>query len=662
TGAQISLVKETSLKRNVIKDNLLNNCENHTVVNCHIVDKLPRDLDIILGQDWLMEQVSDASGRYSSEFFYGNDFWLGSYEECKLLRHFKLPPFPVQFHVTRLQISLAKNLTPSPKLLVYLHAKNMLGMCRRSSSFSYYFATSSRQVKDSYLQFYSQTSKRQFLRVRPVPGPYNVLLDVKLQILGGVLVVIIVLIAAGTCYEMLQSSGEENNANTDTQKTSTTPGLVSRLLLCFSAIRNGRKILNCSTPEESLTSVHGLRFFSLTWVILVHTYLQLFAIGQNKTLRTLTERNFMFQTVSNATFSVDTFFFISGLLVTFLYLRSVKKQPEEAKTCNMMQSTTKFFTLIFYRFIRLTPAYLFVLGLVEVSMRYLHNRSVFEPKFIDHINCDNYWWRNALYLNSLFPKKEMCMLWSWYMANDTQFYVIGILLLLISVKYFRAVVGMWGLFLVSTWCTTGYISYRFKYLARIQEPFAQFDALYDKPWTRLGPYLIGMATGWLLHRTKCKIEMPLLSILGWSLSLLCLFSLVYGLQHVQLGIVGSALYVSLGHTAWGMSLAWIVVACCTGYGGVVNSLLSYRVLFPLSRLTYCAYLVHPLVMVLAGFSIDGPIHLHNLMIFIVFLGNTVAAFTLSFLISLAFEAPIVNLLKIIMKNRERLLQSNALVS
>ena len=104
-----------------------------------------------------------------------------------------------------------------------------------------------------------------------------------------------------------------------------------------------------------------------------------------------------------------------------------------------------------------------------------------------------------------------CMLWSWYMANDTQFYVVGILLLLISVKYFRAVVGMWGLFLVSTCCTTGYISYRYRYLARIQEPFAQFDALYDKPWTRLGPYLVGMATGWLLHRTQCKITIPLVS-------------------------------------------------------------------------------------------------------------------------------------------------------
>jgi hypothetical protein len=56
---------------------------------------------------------------------------------------------------------------------------------------------------------------------------------------------------------------------------------------------------------------------------------------------------------------------------------------------------------------RLTPAYLFVLGLVEVAMRVLHNSSVFEPKVMDHVNCDNYWWRNALYINSLYPRSEM---------------------------------------------------------------------------------------------------------------------------------------------------------------------------------------------------------------------------------------------------------------
>ena len=45
------------------------------------------------------------------------------------------------------------------------------------------------------------------------------------------------------------------------------------------------------------------------------------------------------------------------------------------------------------------------------------------------------------------------------------------------------------------------------FFLRIQKPFAQFDMLYDKPWTRVGPYLVGMATGWMLCRTKCTLKM-----------------------------------------------------------------------------------------------------------------------------------------------------------
>lgn len=52
---------------------------------------------------------------------------------------------------------------------------------------------------------------------------------------------------------------------------------------------------------------------------------------------------------------------------------------------------------------------------------------------------------------------------------------------------------------------------------------------------------------------------------------------------------------------------WLCFVCA----GVVNSLLSFRALFPLSRLTYCAYLLHPLVMVVTAFSMDGPLHIHN---------------------------------------------------
>lgn len=58
------------------------------------------------------------------------------------------------------------------------------------------------------------------------------------------------------------------------------------------------------------------------------------------------------------------------------------------------------------------------------------------------------------------------MLWSWYMANDTQFYVLGILLLLLSVKYFKTVVAIVSLLIVSSWFTTFSIAYSNDYIAR----------------------------------------------------------------------------------------------------------------------------------------------------------------------------------------------------
>lgn len=61
--------------------------------------------------------------------------------------------------------------------------------------------------------------------------------------------------------------------------------------------------------------------------------------------------------------------------------------------------------------------------------------------------------------------------------------------------------------MVSSWCTTAYIAYSNEHMPAEDDPLALFDKIYDKPWTRLGPYLVGMAVGWILFKTDCKIRM-----------------------------------------------------------------------------------------------------------------------------------------------------------
>lgn len=48
--------------------------------------------------------------------------------------------------------------------------------------------------------------------------------------------------------------------------------------------------------------------------------------------------------------------------------------------------------------------------------------------------------------------------------------------------------------------------------------------------------------------------------------------------------------------------------------GYINKVLSFRALQPLSRLTYCAYLLHPMIQVLTSYQMDGPLHLHNALV------------------------------------------------
>ena len=45
-----------------------------------------------------------------------------------------------------------------------------------------------------------------------------------------------------------------------------------RIILSFSVYTNGKKILSVNQPSGTLTAVNGIRFISMTWVILGHAY------------------------------------------------------------------------------------------------------------------------------------------------------------------------------------------------------------------------------------------------------------------------------------------------------------------------------------------------------------------------------------------------------
>ncbi|XP_058451821.1 O-acyltransferase like protein isoform X2 [Malaya genurostris] len=482
-----------------------------------------------------------------------------------------------------------------------------------------------------------------------------------------------------TTYDLTQSIAEKmnkansdalsiptgiNNNNSDENLTidplSATDEKLSmwaELLLSFSMVTNFQAICDRNVGNDTIPSIHGLRALSMLWVILGHTMIVVFKYSDNMELRKVVENEVLFQAVLNGAYSVDTFFFISGFLVSYLYFRTNAKGKLEKLTQGVNEFTAgtyHFFGLVGYRFVRLTAPYLYVLGVVEVAMRYLEQNSVFEPPTQDHINCPKYWWRNILYINTFFPVEQMCMLWSWYLADDTQFYIIGAIILIIAVRHFKFAAGILTVFMISAWATTAYIAFSNNHMPNGDDPFALFDKIYDKPWTRLGPYLVGMCVGWTLFKTNCKICIPkIVVVLGWTASTITILYLLFGLFNTTLTKIAAAAYSSLSHTAWAVACAWVIIACSTDHGGWVNKLLSAPVLYPFSRVTYCAYLVHPIVNRVYAMESDSPIHMTPNNLATLYLGQVVSSYVLAFIISLSFEAPVVTMLRIMSHNKSK---------
>ncbi|KAG4072042.1 hypothetical protein HA402_015541 [Bradysia odoriphaga] len=686
------------------------------------------------GKMWAVK-MDDASGRHSTGFFYGNNYFTGSLSLCMSIHRtdfpedtfqkdemrkgglshsggynpssssipFENPPFLPGFFILKMLVN-ATSVVPVSRI-VYV------GLCLPSTC-----NDNDVMVMGRFSQKLQSNQQVTIMSVRsPTQTPYNYAADRTFIILVVVSSIVAALLVWGTVYELVlrhqlklrrkkkmtkdiasdSSSGincttydltdavpnkndlpigiviprNMNNNNSD-ENLATESSVISEsddvklsiwseLLLSFSIVTNFNAICDRRVGSDTIPSIHGLRAISMAWVILGHTCIIVFKYSDNMELRKVVEKEFLFQTITNGAYSVDTFFFISGFLVSYIYFRTNAKGNLEKLSQGVSEVTAgtfHFFGLISYRFIRLTAPYMFVLGVVEVTMKYSDHHSVFEPPTLDHVNCPQYWWRNVLYINTLFPVEDMCMLWSWYLSDDTQFYIIGAVILIVAVRHFKVALSMLVVFMLSSWATTGYIAFSNNHNPNSDDPLALFDKIYDKPWTRLGPYLIGMCVGWLLFKTNCKIRMRMPTVItGWILSAATLLYLIYGLYNTELSQLYAAAFSSLSHSAWAAALAWIVVACSTGYGGYINTLLSAPCIYPFSRVTYCAYLVHPIVIRLLALNSDAPLHLGSDSMVITFFGQVVASYILSFIISLSFEAPVVTMLKIVTPNRKKLL-------
>ncbi|XP_072168240.1 nose resistant to fluoxetine protein 6-like [Diadema setosum] len=288
-----------------------------------------------------------------------------------------------------------------------------------------------------------------------------------------------------------------------------------------------------------------------------------------------------------------------------------------------------------HRHFRLTPALAMLILIWMFIFPEMNQGPVWYRTEIRRDICRYYWWTDILYINNFIPPalQDDCVSWAWYLACDMQFYYLSPLLLIPLYRFPKIGLGAVTATCIASFITTAIIvwtndfalgqpkqrnSGAFPKMKNGAEylPAGDINALvYDKPYCRVSPYLVGMMLGYLMQRIGRR-KLTLNSVVvagGWVTAVILYMVLIYGLYDVYRGastlsLAASAMYFTFSRFTFALTVAWIIVACHYGYGGVVNDFLCWRFWTPLSRLTYSTYLLHPVIISVYGYGSATPIH------------------------------------------------------
>ncbi|XP_070210416.1 nose resistant to fluoxetine protein 6-like [Littorina saxatilis] len=425
---------------------------------------------------------------------------------------------------------------------------------------------------------------------------------------------------------------------------------LSKLAKCFSLKANLEKLLDTSTSSTELGCLHGIRVVSLAWVVLVNTvmYQVLFSRNAFRLFKDWQHNNFRYALIGNGHLSLDSLFALSGLLVGYAY--SMKLDRRRGRLNWMM--------FVFRRYWRTVPTMLIV-GVVYVALfPYLTQGPLAPDRAPDEEACLKWGWMHVLLLQNFSPSTSTCMSWTWFLAVDFQLFLLTPVLL--WVLYRRPYVTYASVFVVVllSCIVSGVLTRTYDLpvaqfippdLNNLTNKFNpdDFASLYFyKPWAHAGAFYPPLLVGYLLYQSSRRASFRTRTVVaGWGLAVIASLVVLFGVRkELVAGRTFSsetlAFYNAVHRSVWGLCISWTVLACSTGYGGPVNSLLSWSGWKPLSRLVFAAYLIHPVVAQAFNACLEQLLYMSSAVAVYQYLGVLVCSLLLSALITVTFEMPL----------------------
>ncbi|XP_070072688.1 nose resistant to fluoxetine protein 6 [Drosophila takahashii] len=423
------------------------------------------------------------------------------------------------------------------------------------------------------------------------------------------------------------------------------------ILKAFSARANSRALFHISTKSNPnvIECLHGIRCLSLIWVCYGHDYIVTFTSPNINyvDIYSWIKTPFM-EFINEGVFAVDTFFFLSGLLVAVVSLRAMERAKGKLNVPLMY----------LHRYLRITPM-LAVAIIVHLKLLPLMGDGPLFGKwnFDNYDNCKNNWFWTLLYVQNYATDSE-CLVQAWYLAIDMQLYILAPIFLFAVFRWGKK--GAAAVLLL----VLALAAFLIAYVAINEYSLVSLDLVSSQgvshhTHNRASGWLVGFLFGYFLHTIRgrsLKLSRPAVWA-GWIISLAFLFTVIFAMYPFGVGkskplsSVAEAFYISLSRIAWPLALSWVVFACTQGYGGLANSILASPLWQPLSKLSFSVYIWHLFIQNLNAGRTRVSTYFSDYDVMLRFWQDFGFSVLLAYLMYLLIEAPCGGLEAMLLPNR-----------
>ncbi|XP_054717677.1 O-acyltransferase like protein-like [Uloborus diversus] len=622
-------------------------------------------------EPWAFKLI-DSAGKFSGGLLEGTTSALGDYDECLDIsigsKSTKLqpsrgeyclleikPPEPLLRAIKDFQVNKKKSnytLATTPSFLGFLrkvrtnpnHIVFRMGICMpstcRRSDVQELLNTATKDIA-----FPVEVKRCEYKKDGFQFQPHQILIIIALCICVGIVLVG----TAADFFCLKQDDGKKSISEDDLRNPEKVIGK-KRTSKClevvaeFSINRSLKKLLDCSLDGDALDVVRGVKVLTIISMIFAHTYalphpLHLYRFRDTLNFTKFID-NVLFGVIANSSVGVDTFFVLAGFLFVYYRWRLLKKPSG-------ISYTGKFLNLIY---VRMLAAQVLVISLFFLLPAFgsgpLWEEFVEEPLN----NCRKTWWMNLLFIQNFLGPYDSCLYHTWILATIMQLFLITAIVLLILSRWpmIGIILSTLIICLGALGVTIVTIVYDFPatftvYFYDYRTSIQLWKYLYVQFYTHIGPFCIGMLLAHNIAEYPVKQINKRTAILLWISALVTMCCIIFGLHHYRDGEEMerslAIFYAALHRPAWAISIGWIIYACASDCGGIINSVLSWKVLIPLERLCYLAYLLHVPVMYYQGGIQRERMYMGHYNQVMSFFSYLVTSYGLAFIGYLLFQGP-----------------------